>query len=122
MQMMKKEKKMKRMAALVEAGVETAEAEATADKFETLEDDAFEAITNLLAAKKAKMEKMEKMTKEVKASDNADTSVLDNAEVNENEVDLSVGGEAEESAVESTRAALVEFVCARLGKKLNKGE
>jgi len=119
MEMMKKEKKMKRMAALVEAGIESAEAEITVDKFDSLEDDAFNAMTTLLAAKKAKVEK--EMMKEVKASDNADTSALDNVEVDETEVNLSVGGQ-EESAVESTRAALVEFVCARLGKKLNKGE
>ncbi len=119
-EMMKKEKKMKRVAALVDAGIENESAEATADKFESLDDEAFDAMTSLLAAKKPPMKKEEEK-KEVKASDNADTSALDNVEVDETEVDLSVGGETE-SSVESTRAALVEFVCARLGKKLNKGE
>lgn len=119
-EMMKKEKKMKRMAALVEAGIENESAEATADKFDSLDDEAFDAMTSLLAAKKAPpMMKEEK--KEEKKESKADTSVLDNVEVDETEVDLSVGGETEPS-VESTRAALVEFVCARLGKKLNKGE
>jgi hypothetical protein len=41
---------------------------------------------------------------------------LDTAEIDD-DINLSVGGE-EESALESTRAALVEFVESRLGKKL----
>jgi hypothetical protein len=118
-EMMKKEKKMKRMAALVDAGIESESAEATADKFDSLDDEAFDAMTSLLAAKKAPPMMEEK--KEEKKETKADASVLDNVEVDETEVDLSVGGETEPS-VESTRAALVEFVCARLGKKLNKGE
>jgi hypothetical protein len=119
-EMMKKEKKMKRMAALVEAGIESESAEATADKFDSLDDEAFSAMTSLLAAKKVPPFLKEEK-KEEKKETKADTSVLDNVEVDETEVDLSVGGETE-SSVESTRAALVEFVCARLGKKLNKGE
>jgi len=37
------------------------------------------------------------------------------------DLDLSAGSDTQES-VNTTRAALVDFVCARLGKKLNKGE
>ena len=120
-EMMKKEKKMKRVTALVEAGIETDSAEATAEKFESLDDSTFEVFTSLLAAKKSAPVDNKEEEKKEKKEDNADASVLDNVEVDETEVGLSVGGEAE-SSVESTRAALVEFVCARLGKKLNKGE
>ena len=54
------------------------------------------------------------------ASTKVDASVLENVEV-EKEIDLSVGGDSN-TEVESTRAALVDFVYNRLGKKLNKGE
>jgi hypothetical protein len=45
-------------------------------------------------------------------------------EVEEGGIDLSVGSTttSEEDSVNSTRSELLEFVCARLGKKLNKGE
>ena len=46
--------------------------------------------------------------------------ILDNVEAVET-VDLSIGSE-QVSSVEATRAELLEFVCARLSKKLNKGE
>ena len=46
----------------------------------------------------------------------ADPSVLETAEVSQ-EVKLGIGGETENS-VDTTRAALVEFVSSRLGKKL----
>jgi hypothetical protein len=47
--------------------------------------------------------------------------VLETAETEES-IDLSVGNEETASEVENTRAALVDFVYNRLGKKLNKGE
>jgi hypothetical protein len=121
-QMAKKEKKMKRMAALIEAGVESESADATAEQFNELNDELFATMTTLLAAKKSSMKKEEQMMmKKPKASENTDTSVLEEVEVTEAEVELGVGGE-QESVVDNTRAELVEFVCARLGKKLNKGE
>ncbi len=124
-EMMKKEKKMKRQASLVEAGVDSETASSTVDKFESMDDDSFAALTLLLAAKKAKMSEVEDMEEDeekamkmkmVKSSESVDASVLDTAEVAE-EVNLGVGGDSE-SAVEATRAALVEFVCSRLGKTL----
>ena len=122
--MLKKEKKMKRAASLIEAGVDSDTATSTVDKFESMDDDSFAALTVLLAAKKAKVEdKEDKMEEEeamkmkmAKSSETVDASVLETAEVEE-EVNLGVGGEIE-SAVEATRAALVEFVCSRLGKTL----
>ena len=85
-EMMKKEKKMKRVAALVEAGIENETAEATADKFESLDDEAFAAMTSLVAAKKPPfMKKDEEMTEDKpekkKASEAADTSILEAAEI-----------------------------------------
>jgi hypothetical protein len=117
--MLKQEKKNKRMAALIEAGIDNATALATIDKFESLDDDSFGAITSLFAAKK--VEKKEEEVKKEKASDDtADTESLETVEV-ENDVNLGVSGDAD-AEVQTTRAALVEFVCQRLGKNINKGE
>lgn len=133
--MAKKEKKNKRVASLVEAGLTIEIAEATVDKFESLDDEAFTAMTSLVAAKKSdkKNEKDEKPSDEPDADEDdkakkkasvnntveADPSVLETAEVEAN-VNLGVGSDDAESALESTRAALVEFVCSKLGKKTNK--
>jgi hypothetical protein len=123
-EMMKKEKKMKRMASLLENGLEEADASAAVEKFESLEDEAFDAMVALVtsATKKAKMQPKMEETK-VKSEEATETveDALDNAEPNTSELDLSAGSDASEG-VNTTRAALVDFVCARLGKKLNKGE
>ena len=123
-EMVKKEKNMKRMASLIEKGVDSESASATVEKLADLTDEAFEAVTSLvaLAAKPVKpAEKIEK--KETKAEEQSDVSeVLETAEATES-IDLSVGEDSEEPAVENTRAALVDFVYSRLGKKsTNKGE
>jgi hypothetical protein len=125
-EMAKKEKKMKRMASLIEAGIDSEVATSTVDKFESLDDDAFEAMTSLFAGKMPPWldkEKDKKGTEKKKASEEivADESVLDSA-VPEETVDLGVGSETDTTEVSSTRAALVDFVCNRLGKTLNKGE
>lgn len=122
-EMAKKEKKMKRMAALIESGVEEEVASATVDKFENLDDTAFESIAALVAAvKPAKTEKKEETKAEETTVKSEDVSLaLENVETNDQEIDLSVGSETE-SEMQNTRAALVDFVCIRLGKKLNKGE
>jgi len=117
---MKKEKKMKRMAALINSGIESAVAEATVEKFDSLDDSSFEAMTSLLAGKKTPVKDEKEETKEEASETFTDASVLENVEV-EQEIDLSVGGNAN-TEIESTRAALVDFVYNRLGKKLNKGE
>jgi hypothetical protein len=131
--MMKKEKKMKRMATLIEAGIDNESAEATVDKFESLDDEAFEAMTSLFAGKLPPwLEKIKKKDKEEEAmmtpmrkmaseqtSIEADPSVLETAEVEAN-INLGVGSNDVESALESTRAALVDFVCSTLGKKNSK--
>jgi len=129
-EMAKKEKKMKRMASLMEAGLANDEASSAADTFDSLSDESFDAMTTLLAGKmppwlKNKDEdKSEKDTKEKKKASEAttiDETVLDSVETEET-VDLSVGGQEADNIIESTRSALVEFVYSRLGKTLNKGE
>lgn len=121
-EMIKKEKKMKRMAALIQSGVSEEVANATVDKFESLDDEAFDSIASLVSVVKsvasetvepAKAEETEVKTDDVSLA-------LENVET-EQAPDLAVGGETE-SETQSTRAALVDFVCIRLGKKLNKGE
>jgi hypothetical protein len=129
-EMMKKEKKMKRMASLVETGVDTELASSAVDKFEHLDDESFDTMAQIFAAmtvkKKAMMEKEQEammMMKKKASDDSAVTSeVLETAETEESPIDLSVGTEEISSEVENTRAALVDFVYHRLGKKLNKGE
>lgn len=126
-EMAKKEKKMKRMASLMEAGLSNEAAASAADTFDSLNDESFDAMTSLLAAKmppwlKDKKDEDKKDEEapadKKKASEETlvDPAVLDSAEV-DNSVNLSVGGQ-EESTIEATRAALVEFVSSRLGKKL----
>lgn len=119
--MAKKEKKMKRMASLLDIGVDNDTASAAVDKFENLEDEAFDAIKSLLASKaastEATTEETPSATTESTSTDTADASVLDNIEVTE-EINLGVGGDSN-SPVESTRAALVEYVYSRIGKKHN---
>jgi hypothetical protein len=123
-EMMKKEKKMKRMATLIENGLDTELATSTVDKFENLDDASFDSMTEVFAAmmpmKKKKMEE-EAMMMPMKKKASEEAEILETAET-ENVVDLSVGNEVETSEVSNTRAALVDFVYNRLGKKLNKGE
>lgn len=127
-EMMKKEKNMKRMASLIEAGLDNEAAASEVEKFESLADDAFDNMVNLLAAMKPKKEEEDMKKKEEmammmkkKASENELSEALENVEVAE-EADLSVGSDETEDEMASTRAALVDFVYNRLGKTLDKGE
>ena len=124
-EMVKKEKKLKRKASLVDNGFDAESAETVVEKFETMADDAFDAMTSLFAGKmppwlekikKGDDEEDKKAKEKKKASENsADPEVLDTVEV-EAEVNLGIGGDADLSA-DTTRAELVEFVSSRLGKK-----
>ena len=117
---MKKEKKMKRVAQLTDKGVDGELALSTVEKFESVDDEAFEAIVSLagkmppwLKDKKEEDDTEEKAKK--KASETtADPAVLETAELEEN-VNLSVGQDDVENTVSSARAALVDFVTSRLG-------
>jgi hypothetical protein len=75
-------------------------------------------MTDMLKTKKKKEDKMAKADEVEETNDI--TEALENVETTEEIVPV-VGGE-EVPEVDSTRAALVDFVCNRLGKKLNKGE
>jgi hypothetical protein len=114
---------MKRKASLLEAGLDEESAASNVEKFESLDDEAFDNMVSLLAAMKPKMPSSEDDVKEEKKEGKKKASedlseVLETAEP-ENNVDLSVGSEAE-SDIENTRAALVDFISNRLGKTLNK--
>lgn len=114
---MKKEKKMMRKAALVESGFEDAELDSILERFETVNDETFAAMTDMLKMKKKKEEMSKSNESEVKEDI---TEALENVETTE-EIIPAIGSEEDET-VETTRAALVDFVYSRLGKKLNKGE
>lgn len=126
----KKEKMMKRVGALMDAGLSNDQATEAATKFENLEDELFAEMTTLLASTKPvevevqaeeveTTESTEVEAEEDDSSEAAEVADLEEAEI-EPSVNLSVGGE-DNSAVD-TRAELIEFVCARLGKSTNKGE
>ena len=131
-EMMKKEKMDKRKAALVDNGVEEDAALAFVEKFSSLEDEAFDAMATLFAAVKTKKEDAMKM--KMKASDDESTeteattveetvesttqvtsSDLDSVEA-EDSIALTVGSDASDEE-DTTRAALVQFVYSKLGKK-----
>jgi hypothetical protein len=110
---MKKEKKMMRKAALVETGFEDAEIESVLEKFESVNDETFAAMTEMMKMKMKKKKEEEKNSKAEEVKQDL-VDVLETVEET-TDVALTVGGE-DDSAVENTRAALVDFVRARLGK------
>jgi len=120
-EMMKKEKKNKRMAALVELGVDKELASTTVDKLEQVDDDTFETFKGLFSVSTVAKTEDSEVSESVASDETTVTpELLDNIETEES-VDLSIGSESV-SSLETTRSELLEFVCARLGKKLNKGE
>ena len=128
--MMKQNKKMKRVADLVELGIDSRAATATFDKFDALDDDMFAAISDLLVAKMPEWLQKKIDEKKQKEEDKNTTKTapvaaleqaLDSAE-SQNDIGLSVGGGEENLETNTTRAELVDYVCNRLGKTLYKGE
>ena len=128
---------MKRVSDLMEAGLDNDTAVSSVEQFESLDDNSFDNIKTLITAvKKSPLTKEEKDQLEDKEEQDeeqdktedskssvvlADVSILETVET-EQTADLSVGGEVATSE-SSTRAALVDFVYNRLGKKPhNKGE
>jgi len=117
-EMLKKEKKMKRKASLLDCGFDTDSAEATVEKFDNLNDDAFEAMTTLFAGKMPPwLEKVKKKEdKKAESTDNTSEELLEEVET-EADVNLGVGNDSEEvDATENTRAALVDYISNRLSK------
>lgn len=113
-------KKNHRIATLTQLGVDSEVAVSTVEKLEHVDDSTFEAMTSVFA--KQTTETVENTTEAEVAAEPAPTAaeILDSVEP-EDSVDLSIGSE-QVPAIETTRAELLDFVCARLGKKLNKGE
>jgi len=121
-----KEMMAKRKASLIECGFEDVDLEESIAAYISLDDDAFDAVVAMLKKKMAKMDKKEDkpvQAQEVVATQNEfDTTEEILEEVQETEaLDLTVGG-SDISEVNTTSAALIDFVYSRLGKKLNKGE
>lgn len=136
-EMLKDKKKLARTASLVESGIATDLASSTVDKFENMDDASFEGMRTLLAAMPGWLQKIVDEKKKKKEEEGTmhdeeeemamkedmamklkvDSSILENVEVQE-DVNLGVGGASEMSEIDTTRAELVQFVCARLGKKL----
>ena len=79
-------------------------------------------VAVIAAMKPAKVAKKEDTKAEETAVTEDVSEALENVETDQS-IDLSVGTDStEDSELQNTRAALVDFVCIRLGKKLNKGE
>jgi hypothetical protein len=124
-EMFKKEKKMKRMASLIEKGLDQESALSAVNQLESLEDSAFDAVAELVASAAKKSAMMVKTpVKKVKSTEESVAEESLESVEPDSEIDLSAGNDTStlEDTVTTTRAALVDFVCARLGKKLNKGE
>jgi chromosome segregation protein len=114
-EMKKKEMKMKRMAELVETGLDTTEASETLESMDAFSDEQFELV--LAAMKKMTQAKKMMASTEVETESTkesiADASTLDTVEV-EPEVNLAISEEEDTSAIEATRASLIDFVKSRL--------
>ena len=121
--MIKKVKNMLRKASLVDKGLDSEAAAGVVEKFESLDDIAFDAMASLFAGFMPPwlMKKDDKKKDEKKKASEDISEALETAELDEEAISLSVGSN-EETQVESTRAALIDFVYSRLGKKFNKGE
>lgn len=115
--MMKQEKKMKRQASLVSGGIDSEVAASIVEKFDSVDDDTFEAMTTLFAGKMPPwLDKNKKEDdKKSKSTDNTSEELLENVEA-EADVNLGVGNDSEADATENTRAALVDFISSRLNK------
>jgi len=124
-EMAKKDKMLKRKASLAEAGLEDDVIASTLEKFENIDDEAFEVMASLFVSMAAKTKKEEKAMmnnnpklKKMMASEETELeTALDTVETDDT-VSISVGNDEleAESSQASIRAELVEFVSARLGK------
>lgn len=112
---MKQEKKMMRKATLLEEGFASEQVEHILEKFDSLDDETFAAMTDMLKEKKMKKEEKAMKMKAEDTTENVDIeAALENVEESTEPV-VTVGGE-DDSEVETTRAALVDFVRTRLSK------
>ena len=147
-EMKKKEVMGKRRASLIECGFDESDLEESLAAYDALNDDAFDAVVAVYKKKMAKhtpehkedkdkdaeagmppalkeaLDKKKKKEEETKAeNEEFDSAEEILEEVEETEaLDLTVGSENEAAEENTTKAALIDYVYSRLGKKLNKGE
>lgn len=134
--MKNKELMAKRKASLIECGFDDSDLEESLAAYSKLDEEAFDAVVAVYKKKMAKMkaedkeaeaamppalkealDKKKKKEEESKAETEFDTTEEILEEVQETEaLDLTVGG-SDESEVNTTSAALIDFVYSRLGKK-----
>jgi uncharacterized coiled-coil DUF342 family protein len=113
-EMKKKEKMQKRMAALIEAGFDQEDVEATLAAFDALEDEAFDAVVAMYGKKKAsKHENMESPEKEKKEEKMAKSEEAE-AEISEEAFEGVESSEAtlvvtEDNELEATRASVADW-------------
>jgi len=103
--MKKKQKEEKRKAALIEAGIATDDADATLASFDALDDEAFDAVVALYAAKSVATKSVE--TEEVVEAETVEAAEIFD-EVETAEATLVEAEEAEE--VQSARASIAEYI------------
>ena len=116
---MKKDKMFKRKASLVDRGVDDETAASVVEKFESMDDDSFEAMASMFSSFAAKkVDDKKKMPEETKDSTKSSASVTDPAVldevVTEEEVNLSIA--SDDSAVDSISEGLANFVRSRFNK------
>ena len=121
--MKKKQKEEKRKAALVEAGMESSEAEANLALFEALDDEAFDSVVSLYAAKStivAEEAASAEETDEAQASEETEEAIETPEEVFEDVVSedaaLVVAEKDEAEEAMSERAELSNWISDRLNK------
>jgi len=119
----KREKDNLRKAALVEAGMESSEAEANLASFEALDDEAFDAVISLYAAKSSTVAEevtTEEVTDEAQASEEVEEAIETPQEVFEDVVSedatLVVAEKDEAAEAMSARAELSDWISGGLNK------
>ena len=121
--MKKKQKEEKRKAALVEAGMESSDAEANLASFEALDDEAFDSVVSLYAAKSAAVAEEATSTEEAdeaQASEETEEAIETPEEVFEDVVSedatLVVAEKDEAAEAMSARAELSDWISDGLNK------
>ena len=119
----KREKDNKRKAALVEAGMESSDAEANLASFEALDDEAFDAVISLYATKNTVVAEAATSTEEAdetQASEETEEAIETPEEVFEDIVSedatLVVAEKDEATEAMSARADLSDWISGRLNK------
>lgn len=121
-EMLMKEMNMKRMASLIEIGVDSEQASSITETMASLNDDQFSAVVATIKKTKdvapvsqaSETQPVEDSANESASAETVvDPSTLDDVEV-EQEVSLAVSDSEGDTGIQSTRAALIDFVKSRL--------